>query len=166
MSKWYLAGPMSGIKSFNIPAFEEAATWLRTRALEDTTIVSPAEMDREHSPEGYQLALASPDGDASALKSTLGTWGDVLARDVKRVADEVDGIIFLDDWEQSRGARLEAFVGLLTGKKFGRLVYAYSHVDDGYGYETKARGPLIDVEQVDAAYVREMLRNHMPGAGA
>ena len=37
---------------------------------------------------------------------------------MKLVADRVDGIVLLPGWERSRGARLEAFVGLLTDKWF------------------------------------------------
>lgn len=50
------------------------------------------------------------------------TYGDMLARDIKIVFDEVGGIIFLDGWVASRGARLEAFVGILCGHEFARYV--------------------------------------------
>jgi len=109
---WYLAGPMSGIPGFNIPAFDAAAIALRAQGL---TVVSPAELD---DPEARAACLASPDG--KKMPGCAGTWGDVLSRDVKLVADKVTGIILLDDWTQSRGARLEAFVGLLCQHKFAR----------------------------------------------
>lgn len=110
--RWYLCGPMSGIPKFNIPAFDAAASVLRhTHGLQ---VVSPTELD---SGKIRRECLRSPDG-----KQMPGdeTWGNFLARDVKLVADQVDGIILMDGWTNSRGARLEAFVGLLTGKEFMR----------------------------------------------
>ena len=111
--KWYLAGPMSWVPQFNIPLFDNVAGRLRA---DGYTIISPAELD---SPEMRRRALQSMDGDLNKLEHDTGeTWGEVLARDVKLVADQVTGIIFLPDWTKSRGAKLEAFVGLLTGKQF------------------------------------------------
>ena len=111
MNKFYLAGPMTGYEQFNFPAFHTAALNLRTRGL---NIISPAEMDAES--DIAEKAMASTTGDLvdANIKET---WGDLLARDVKLIADGVDGIIFLPGWEQSRGARLEAFVGLLCDKE-------------------------------------------------
>lgn len=112
--KWYLAGPMSGIPQFNFPLFERAATYLRE--VHELDIVSPHELDDT---EIRDAALASPDG---APINEHGTWGDFLARDVKIVADEVQGVILLHNWHMSRGARLEAFVGVLCGHAFARYV--------------------------------------------
>ena len=168
MSRYYLAGPMSGVPQFNFPAFQEAAAFLRKHANPGTEIVSPEELDKAHSEEGWASAMASKTGNPKELKSTVGTWGEVLARDVHLVADQIDAIIFLDEWWKSRGARLEAFVGLLCGKQFLRLVYAFEfrdYKDDPCGPEDvhhSVRGPLIDIEEVGADYVREMLRTHMP----
>lgn len=112
-TRYYLAGPMSGVPQFNIPKFDTVSAKLRA---EGFTIISPAELD---SPLMRARALQSEDGDLHKLeKDTKETWGEVLARDIKLVADGIDGIIFMEDWQKSRGARLEAFVGLLTGKKF------------------------------------------------
>jgi Domain of unknown function (DUF4406) len=95
---------MSGIPKFNFPAFFAAAQDLRSCGFE---VVSPAEIDNE---EDKGEALASPDGAPSGRK----TWGDFLARDVKLIADAgIQGIVFLPGWSTSRGAKLEAFVGLL-----------------------------------------------------
>jgi hypothetical protein len=126
--KWYLAGPMSGIPQYNIPAFDAAAAALRAQGAD---IVSPAELD---DPEIRAASLASPDG----LTAVAGkTWGDFLARDVKLIADQVDGILLMPGWIYSKGARLEAFVGLTTGKRFAKLVgdegtYAIDTISAGH----------------------------------
>lgn len=111
MSKYYIAGPMSGIPKFNYPAFFEAAEALRSRGYE---VVSPAEMD---SPDVQALALASTEGNLAELGSTGETWGDMLAADVKLIADEVDGVVLLPGWHRSRGACLEAYVCLTVQKQ-------------------------------------------------
>ena len=104
MTTYYLAGPMSGIKQLNFPLFYKAAKHLRLAGYD---IVSPAEMDDEQT---VKDALAS-DGEYTGR----GTWGDFLSRDVKIIADSVDGIIFLPNWHRSKGARLEAYVALVCG---------------------------------------------------
>lgn len=107
---YYICGPMSGYPQFNIPAFDAAAAYMRSLGY---YVVSPAELD---SPEERAACLASPDG-----QSTGKSWGSCLARDVQIVADEVEGLVLLDNWEKSRGAKLEAYVGLLCGHNFLRL---------------------------------------------
>jgi hypothetical protein len=110
---YYLAGPMSNLPQFNFPAFHEAASALRARGYE---VVSPAELDGI---EIKQVAMASKKGKLDAAHKIAGhTWGDLLSRDVKVVADKVEGIILLPGWQNSRGARLECFVGLLCGHSF------------------------------------------------
>ncbi len=109
--KWYMAGPMSGIAQFNIPAFDAAALDLRAQGY---TIVSPAERDTW---ETRKSALASETGDQADLEGPEG-WGDMLSRDVKIISDEVQGIVFLPGWSRSKGARLEAYIGLLAGCRF------------------------------------------------
>lgn len=113
MSKtYYLAGPMNGYPQFNFPAFHRIAAKLRAKGL---TIISPAEQD---SPAVQAAAVASKDGKFDAQGQIAGeTWGQILGRDVHIVADKVDGIIFMDGWEKSRGANLEAVAGLLTLEK-------------------------------------------------
>jgi len=105
--KLYLAGPMSNYPAFNYPAFFKAAKELRDAGYD---IVSPAEND---SPEVLKKILASPDG---KLNLDLPSWGDFLSKDVKLVADIVEGVVTLPGWEKSRGARLESFVCHLTKK--------------------------------------------------
>jgi hypothetical protein len=108
--RYYLAGRMSGIPAFNFPAFYAAAADLRSRGYE---IISPAELDDQ---EDKGVAMASKDGDPGHASKP---WSHFLARDVIIVSDQVDGIMFLsDDWYLSKGAKLEAFVALLTKKQF------------------------------------------------
>lgn len=108
--KVYLAGPMSGIPQFNFPEFYRVAALLRAGGW---NVVSPAELD-DH--ETSLAALSSKDG---TPQDAHRSWGDFLARDVKLIADEgIEGIVFLPGWEKSRGARLEASVGLLCNAKF------------------------------------------------
>lgn len=112
---YYLGGPMTGYPQFNFPAFDRAAERLRKHGYD---IISPAELDDEATRES---ALASADGKPGSGSHNGETWGDFLARDVKLIADKVDGAIFLDGWEKSKGARLEALVCVLKGKP----VYRY-----------------------------------------
>ena len=102
---YYLSGPMSGVPQFNFPTFARVAALLRKQGY---CVVSPAEMDDD---EVRAAAVASPDG--SSTETGGHTWGSFLARDVRIIADQVNGIILMPGWERSRGARLEAFVALL-----------------------------------------------------
>jgi hypothetical protein len=120
--KYYLAGPMSGIPQSNIPLFDYVTRLLRLQGFD---IISPAELD---DPQVRARAMANID--------TGLTWGDFLARDVKLIADQAQGIIFLPGWDNSRGARLEATVGLLQ-KNFKFMVWNTEHE---YPIEVSPRG--------------------------
>ena len=99
----YIAGPMTGIPQYNFPAFDALAARLRRY---DYEVVSPTELD---DPEDRAMAMASPDG---APGSVSKSWGDFLARDIKLIADGgIDLIVVLPGWQDSRGARLETYVG-------------------------------------------------------
>jgi hypothetical protein len=111
--RYYLAGPMSGHKHFNLPLFYEVASLLRAAGLK---ILNPAELDTD---EVRSACLRSLSGDLSRLPAT---WGDMLGRDVKAVSDDCQGLILLPGWERSKGARLEAFVALLKE----HVVYQYT----------------------------------------
>jgi hypothetical protein len=139
--KYYLAGPMSNIPQFNFPAFFAATTVLRGRGF---TIISPAEIDNS---EDKGAALASKDGDPNNRDHMNGkTWGDFLARDVKLIVNDVDGIIFLPHWISSKGARLEAYVALMTGK----TEFAFYFPDNG------------ELRKIPPDFIRNELRSNMP----
>ena len=108
--KVYLAGPMTNVPHYNFPLFDQVAALLRAGGWE---VISPAEEDRKR--KIGAIAEASPDGKSELPE----TWADVLGRDLKLIADGgVEGIVFLPGWTQSRGARLEAQIGLLCDLKF------------------------------------------------
>jgi hypothetical protein len=112
--KWYLAGPMTGIPQDNLPAFIAATVALRG---EGYTVTTPVEFETA---EVMHAVVNNPEMTFNEAAGT--TWGSALARDVEIIADDIDGIVFLPGWAKSKGARLEAFVGILTDKKFGRYV--------------------------------------------
>lgn len=111
----YVAGPMSGIPHFNIPLFDQVATTLRLMGHE---VINPAEEDP---PPVRAAALASEHGDPADLLPTGSTHGDLLARDVKLIADGIDGVVLLSGWDNSKGARLEVFTALTYDKPLYRL---------------------------------------------
>lgn len=112
---------MRGYEKFNFPAFEAAAKHLRELGHE---VVSPHELD---SPAIQSEALGSTDG---VLKGpTIGgeTPGQILGRDVQIIIDKIKTIVFLPGWRNSKGAKIEAFVGVTQGCSFG--IYFPSHTN-------------------------------------
>lgn len=152
----YVAGPMTGIARFNFPLFDDVSAALRADGF---TVISPAETDHEQT---RAAAMESLDGSPMTVEGAE-TWGDCLARDVKMLADgveqsgyqllKIEGIAFLPNWEKSRGARLEAFVGLLTGKEF-------------FTVEAHRRGPTQDIEYSLAAVTPEWVQHMLALAWA
>lgn len=111
----YISGPMSGRPYFNIHQFDAMARLLRGW---NNDVISPAELDE---PAFRQLCLECETGSILELRIRCqraeiepATWGDLLARDIKLLANEgVEGIVVLDGWESSRGAVLETVAGRL-----------------------------------------------------
>ena len=108
---FYISGPMTGHRQFNIPFFDRVALKMRQLGYE---VVNPVDSDP---PEVKKAAVASETGNLGDI-SGLGSWGELMAKDIRIIADEVTGILLLPGWTSSRGAKLEAFVGLLTDKDF------------------------------------------------
>lgn len=132
----YLSGPMSGIAGFNIPQFDRVARMLRNDGF---TVVSPAELD---DPDFRDRCLAS----SGASVPGGSTWGTLLARDVKLLADDgIEAVVVLPGWESSRGARLEVFVALLCKLSFYRW-------NDAWG----------NAERVGVDWIRSEIRKHIP----
>lgn len=124
--KIYIAGPMSGLKAFNFHAFDAAAEHLFAIGHE---VISPAELD---APEFRERVM----GANGTEKDLLGEWGNCLARDVKLITDDgVEALALLPGWWKSRGANLEAVVGLLNGLKF-------------FQYQADERDPLAPISKM------------------
>lgn len=131
----YIAGPMSNLPQHNFPAFFAAADELRGAGFD---IISPAEIDN---PSTRKLSLKSQDGNIDDLDQT---WGELLSRDIKIVADEVDGVMVIPGWQKSKGARLETFCAYVSGKP----IYSYNHF--------RARKSLVRLprEQLEKAWLQ------------
>ena len=81
MPKVYISGPMSGLPSYNYPAFYDAAMRLRLKGVE---VLSPAE--------------------GAVTNDKM--WSDYMRRAIKMMCD-CDCNVRLPGWQESRGARLE-----------------------------------------------------------
>lgn len=105
---YYVAGPMTGYDQHNYPAFIEVGKKLREQGY---NVLLPVELD---TPEEFNRAMGN--GFAHEYNAD---YSNFLARDVMLLSTKADGIIFMPKWQKSRGARLEACVGLLWNLKFG-----------------------------------------------
>lgn len=84
----YIAGPMSGYPDLNYPAFAEASQRLREQGY---GVVSPAELNPVETP-----------------------YEDAMKNDIRALID-CNFICFLDGWEKSKGATLEAHIATVLG---------------------------------------------------
>ena len=91
MKRYYIAGPMTGIKYLNFPAFHAMAARLRAAGHQ---VENPAEIN--------------PDPKAE--------WTDCMFADLKALSS-CDGIVMLPGWEQSPGAQIERLWAIRTGKQ-------------------------------------------------
>jgi hypothetical protein len=89
--KVYISGPMTGLPHFNAPAFNEAATTLRSLGFD---VINPAELD------------------AADLEPK--EWHEYLRRDLVELV-KCDAVALLPGWQKSKGARLELHNALELG---------------------------------------------------
>lgn len=87
--KVYLAGPMRGIPDLNFPAFDAAASYLRSNGHD---VFNPAENDRV---KGY---VGKPIEDVKR---------DCIMDDLTYIAREAQVIALLPGWEASKGVAVE-----------------------------------------------------------
>ncbi len=107
----YLAGPMSGVKDFNFPAFDEATAKLRA---EGHCVFSPAEKDRAVFGQDINKSETGDVDEASAKGFSLRR---ALYEDTKFICLEADTIAMLPGWEHSKGARAERALAYALGHK-------------------------------------------------
>jgi len=103
--KVYISGPITGYEEGNRPAFDLAKKALAAQGYE---VITPME---DETPE--QTAAQAAEGYGQIY------W-NLIAKDVLALS-KAEGIVFLWKWEQSRGARLEAYIGLLHGKPMWQI---------------------------------------------
>lgn len=87
--KLYLAGPMTGIKDLNFPAFHAAAAQLRALGHE---VVNPAEVNSD----------------------TTMAWADCMRLDIAELV-KCQGIALMPGWGKSKGAKLEQHIAEQLG---------------------------------------------------
>jgi hypothetical protein len=115
--KFYLAGPMTGIPNFNFPAFNVAASRLRSIGHE---VFNPAERDIERH-GGVDISADNHTGDPALAAKTHGfSLREALADDTAFICKEADAIAMLPGWENSKGARAEHALAFALGH---RIVY-------------------------------------------
>lgn len=103
--KLYLCGPMSGLPSYNFPAFDEAAKQLREAG---HTVFSPAENDRENGFDATGLQGHEAAEHGFDLRAAL-------KQDLSWICDHAEGIALLYGWEDSKGARAEVALAHALG---------------------------------------------------
>ena len=100
--KIYLAGPMTGIKDFNFPAFHRAAKELRAMGHK---VFSPAEKDEET--HGVDMFKGSGDPDKIGGMDFKRV---VLGVDLAWICANAQGIALMHGWEKRTGATAESAV--------------------------------------------------------
>jgi len=94
ITRIYIAGPMTGYKEYNFPAFDAAKEHLIDNPLYELEVISPADITRELSRE-----MGITDYSLIPMKKYL--YEDINA------LFECDAIYMLKGWENSKGARAE-----------------------------------------------------------
>lgn len=106
----------------DLAALEGAETWGDCLARDVKMLADGFPVDTEESDADFRVRMKAamkawakanpPDEQGAAVPMPP------LVRTVTRSTLKIDGLALLPGWEKSRGARLEAFVGLLTGKEY------------------------------------------------
>lgn len=112
--KLYLAGPMRGYPLHNFPAFDQAAEILRERG--EHEVINPADHDRSI---GF---------DEHTEDIPIETLRAMMRWDLARIM-EVEAVVFLPGWKQSKGACMERALAYYLG------LPCYDFVPHGGHYE-------------------------------
>jgi hypothetical protein len=101
--KLYIAGPMTGYKEWNFPAFFKAEEELKSLGFD---VINPAHND------GVTLEEAMES--AGNPERPNNSWAWYMRRDLPHVM-ESDALCVLEGWQESRGATLEVHVARALG---------------------------------------------------
>jgi hypothetical protein len=119
--KCYIAGPMTGIPSFNFPAFDDAKEYLIfgdittykdtfVRPVDWQEVFSPADHDRELLQKDYEWYPGKNDHDGEWKRWTIPdapSLRRMLGDDLSWIAENATDMYMLKGWERSNGARAE-----------------------------------------------------------
>jgi hypothetical protein len=119
--KIYIAGPMTGIKYFNAPAFADAAFRLR---LVGYDVFSPAENDINN---GFELGKMTGH---EALTDHGYSLREALKQDLAWICDNAEGIAVLPGWEKSKGVAAEIALATALGIPFRTVMDWVSMTED------------------------------------
>ncbi len=111
--KFYISGPMRGLAEFNFPEFRGAAKVLRKMGHE---VFSPVERDEE---DGFNPKGLCGFEDLSKLDFNL---AEALHNDLYAILFDVDAVVVLTGWENSKGAQAEVATARAVGKPILTLV--------------------------------------------
>lgn len=108
LGRWYLAGPMRNYPLFNFPAFLSVEAVLKNRGFK---IESPAQHD-----------LANGFDPSKTLEQQVDTFKveDALGWDFQMIP-QCHGIILMNGWEKSTGAKAERLIASMTKKEILRI---------------------------------------------
>ena len=101
--KLYIAGPMTGYKEWNFPAFFKAEEELKLLGVD---VINPAHNDGPTLEEAMESA--------GTPERPNHNWAWYMRRDLPHVM-ECDAICVLEGWRESKGARLEVHVAKALG---------------------------------------------------
>ncbi len=99
----YIAGPMTGVKDLNFPAFHARAAELRAAGY---VVINPAEING-----GADELVACAEMTPEELQAH---WQKCMRKDITELCT-CDGIAMLDGWTRSKGATLEHHVARALG---------------------------------------------------
>jgi len=116
--KIYLAGPMSGYKDFNFPAFMAGAKMLRDMGHE---VFNPAERDLERDGDVY---VKNATGDIKEAEAKGFDRRAAIMDDLSYIINEAEAIALLPGWERSKGANAELWTARFLDLQVLQLVAA------------------------------------------
>ncbi|MCK5608959.1 DUF4406 domain-containing protein [Candidatus Pacearchaeota archaeon] len=140
---FYVCGPMTGMKDFNFPLFDQVTELARSQGL---SVISPAELDREH---GIDPSV-DPDSVERARRADPNLIQTIVQRDTQVIVglerDKGDGLILLPGWANSTGGRAEIALAVWMDLAFKLVTNTW--------HEQKCE---ITIKGVDLEWVKEHL---------
>ncbi len=132
---YYLAGPMSNLPGLNFAEFDRIAAALRQTGM---NLLNPAELSTE------QERRDAEENKDITVEYDEELWKECLRRDIGYVINpNCVGVICLEGWENSLGARVETY----NAEMLGLPIYKYN-------------GPLEEIKRSDYLKGSDVRFNH------